>query len=163
MALWDLANSDVIVVMGSNMAENHPIGFRFVMQAKARGATLIHIDPRFTRTSAMADIHASVRSGSDIAFLGGLIHYVLKHDLWFRDYALAYTNIAKIITDEYVDAEDGDGLFSGFDPANGSYKTDSWQYKDHIAASPGKSTSPTPRPTPRGVWRRCGTARRPPT
>ncbi len=142
MALWDLANSDVIVVMGSNMAENHPIGFRFVMQAKARGATLIHIDPRFTRTSAMADIHAPVRSGSDIAFLGGLIHYVLEHDLWFRDYALAYTNIAKIITDEYVDAEDGDGLFSGFDPANGSYKTDSWQYKDHIAASPGEEHKP---------------------
>ncbi len=143
MALWDLANSDVIVVMGSNMAENHPIGFRFVMQAKARGATLIHVDPRFTRTSAMADIHAPVRSGSDIAFLGGLIHHVLEHDLWFRDYALNYTNIAKIIDERYVDAEDGDGLFSGFDPANGSYKTDSWQYKDHIAASPLEEHQPS--------------------
>ncbi len=136
MALWDLANSDVIVVMGSNMAENHPIGFRFVMQAKAKGATLIHIDPRFTRTSAMADIHAPLRSGSDIAFLGGLIRHVLENDLWFRDYAMAYTNIAKIISDDFVDTEEGDGLFSGFDAANASYKADSWQYKGHVAPAP---------------------------
>ena len=97
MPQWDLANSDCIVVMGSNMAENHPIAFRFVMQAKAKGVTVIHADPRFTRTSAMADIYAPVRAGSDIAFLGGIIRHILENDLWFREYALAYTNLATII------------------------------------------------------------------
>ena len=86
MPQWDLANSDCIVVMGSNMAENHPIAFRFALEAKERnGATIIHIDPRFTRTSALADLYAPVRAGSDIAFLGGLINYILEHDLWFKD------------------------------------------------------------------------------
>src|SRR4051794_15233852 len=76
--------------MGSNMAENHPIAFRFAMQAKERGATLIHADPRFTRTSALCDIYAPVRAGSDIAFLGGIINYILEHNLWFREYARLY-------------------------------------------------------------------------
>ena len=106
MALWDLANADCIVVMGSNMAENHPVAFRFVVEAKARGATVIHVDPRFTRTSALADIHAPIRSGTDIAFLGGIIRYILEDDLWFREFALAYTNIATIIEDGYSDPEE---------------------------------------------------------
>ncbi len=72
----DVSNSDVITIMGSNMAENHPVAFRWVMQAKERGATLIHVDPRFTRTSAVADLHVPIRAGSDIAFLGGLIRYL---------------------------------------------------------------------------------------
>ena len=88
MALWDLANSDVITVMGSNMAENHPVAFRFVTQAQQRGATVIHVDPRFTRTSALANIHAPIRSGTDIAFLGGIIRYILFEDKWFKDFAL---------------------------------------------------------------------------
>ena len=83
--------------MGSNMAENHPIAFRFVVEAQRRGATVIHVDPRFTRTSALADIYAPIRSGTDIAFLGGIIRYILENDLWFREWALAYTNIAHII------------------------------------------------------------------
>ena len=128
MALWDLANADCIVIMGSNMAENHPVAFRFVTEARARGATVIHVDPRFTRTSALADIHAPIRSGSDIAFLGGIIRYILANDLWFRDFALAYTNIGAIIEDGYEGPEDNDGLFSGFDVNNGSYKQDTWQY-----------------------------------
>ena len=77
---WDLANSDCVVVMGSNMAENHPIAFRFVMQAKEKGATLIHVDPRFTRTSAVADLHVALRAGSDIAFLGGVINFIIEND-----------------------------------------------------------------------------------
>jgi formate dehydrogenase major subunit len=129
MALWDLENSDVIVNMGSNMAENHPIAFRFVVEAQRKGAIFIHVDPRFTRTSALADIHASIRPGTDIAFLGGLIHYILERDLWFRDFAMSYTNIAHIIEDGYTDPETGDGLFSGFDAATESYKDDTWQYK----------------------------------
>ena len=103
-AQWDLANADCVTVMGSNMAENHPIAFRFVMQAKEKGATLIHVDPRFTRTSAVADIYAPIRAGSDIAFLGGLINYILEHDLWFKEYALNYTNLATIIEDDFKDA-----------------------------------------------------------
>ena len=91
--------------MGSNMAENHPIAFRFVMQAKAKGATVIHADPRFTRTSALADIYAPVRAGSDIAFLGGVIRYILENDLWFREYVMDYTNIATIISPDYQDPE----------------------------------------------------------
>ncbi len=136
MSLWDLENADCVVVMGSNMAENHPIAFRFVVEAQRRGATVIHVDPRFTRTSALADIHAPIRSGSDIAFLGGIIHHIIEHDLWFRDFALAYSNIAHIIADGYADPETHDGLFSGFDPATRSYTEDTWQYKGKIVPSP---------------------------
>ncbi len=131
MALWDLANADCIVVMGSNMAENHPVAFRFVTEAKSKGATVIHVDPRFTRTSALADIHAPIRSGSDIAFLGGIIRYILSNDLWFREFAMAYTNIATIVGETYGDAEDNDGVFSGFEVKNGTYTPESWQYADH--------------------------------
>lgn len=129
MALWDLANADCITVMGSNMAENHPVGFRFVTEGQARGATVIHVDPRFTRTSALANIHAPIRSGSDIAFLGGIIRYILVNDLWFKEFALAFTNIATIIDERYRDAEENEGVFSGFSPENGSYTPDTWQYK----------------------------------
>ena len=114
MALWDLVNSDCIVVMGSNMAENHPVAFRFVVEAQRRGGKVVHVDPRFTRTSALANIHAPIRSGTDIAFLGGMIRYILENNLWFRDFAMAYTNIATIIEDGYRDTEDNDGIFSGF-------------------------------------------------
>ena len=93
----DLQNADCIIIMGSNMAECHPVGFRWVMKARERGATVIHIDPRYTRTSANANLHVGIRSGSDIAFLGGLVNYVLTHDKWFQEYVLAYTNAATII------------------------------------------------------------------
>src|SRR3546814_18068009 len=101
MPQWDLANSDCVLVMGSNMAEAHPIAFRFVLQAEERGATVIHVDPRFTRTSALSDIHAPIRAGSDIAFLGGIIRQLLETDLSFRDYALSYTNLAMIISPSF--------------------------------------------------------------
>ena len=135
MALWDLVNSDCIVVMGSNMAENHPVAFRFVVEAQRRGGTVAHVDPRFTRTSALANIHAPIRSGTDIAFLGGVIRYILENDLWFHDFAMAYTNIATIIEDGYSDPEDNDGIFSGFEVKNGNYKHDTWQYKGEVVAS----------------------------
>ncbi len=128
-AQWDLANADFVMIMGSNMAECHPIAFRFVLQAKERGATVVHVDPRFTRTSALADIYAPIRCGSDIAFLGGLIRYILENDLWFRDYVLSYTNIATIIEDEFQDTSELDGLFSGWSDESRSYKAMSWQYK----------------------------------
>ncbi len=115
--------------MGSNIAENHPIAFRFALEAKERGAVLINVDPRFTRTSALCDIHAPIRAGTDIAFLGGLINYVLEHDLWFKEYALAFTNIATIIDERFRDTSELDGLFSGWDETSRSYKYDSWQYQ----------------------------------
>ena len=92
----DLVNSDCILIMGSNMAESHPVGFNWPVVAQQRGAVLIHVDPRFTRTSALCNIHAPIRSGTDIAFLGGIIHQILERDLWFRGFAMAYTNIANI-------------------------------------------------------------------
>jgi formate dehydrogenase major subunit len=115
------------VIEGSNMAENHPVGFQWVMKAKERGAKIIHVDPRFTRTSAMADIHASIRPGSDIAFLGGLIHFIVENDRHFHEYVVNYTNAASIVADGFQDTEDLDGLFSGWDPEKAEYRLDSWK------------------------------------
>ena len=125
----DLQNSDCIVIEGSNFAECHPVGFQWVMEAKHRGATIIHVDPRFTRTSAMADLHVPIRAGADIAFLGGLINYAIENDLWFKDYVVNYTNAAVLINEDFQDTEDLDGVFSGWDPDKRSYDTKTWQYQ----------------------------------
>ncbi len=92
------------------MAECHPVGFQYVMEAKQRGATIIHVDPRFTRTSAVSDLHVPIRAASDVAFLGGLINHVLTQGLDFREYVLAYTNAAAIVGEDFRDTEDLDGL-----------------------------------------------------
>ncbi|NHI20765.1 molybdopterin-dependent oxidoreductase [Phycicoccus endophyticus] len=126
----DLSNSDCIVIQGSNMAECHPVGFQWVMEAKRKGATVIHVDPRFTRTSAVADLHVPLRAGTDIAFLGGLVHYVLDNDLDFREYVVHYTNAAAIVGEEFADTEDLDGLFSGYDEESAQYDPTSWQYEN---------------------------------
>jgi formate dehydrogenase major subunit len=112
------------------MAEAHPVGFQWVMEAKKRGATIIHVDPRFTRTSAVADLHVPLRAGSDIAFVGGIINYVLANEKYFRDYVLAYTNAATILTEDFVDTEDLDGVFSGLDDKHRVYDWTSWRYAD---------------------------------
>ena len=125
----DLENADCILIEGSNFAEAHPVAFRFVMKAKERGATIIHVDPRFTRTSAMADIYAPIRSGTDIAFLGGIINYVLSNDLYFKEYVAAYTNASNVVGEAFKDTEDLDGLFSGFDPEHRTYDTDTWAFE----------------------------------
>jgi formate dehydrogenase major subunit len=125
--LQDLANSDCVVIMGANMAENHPVGFRFVVKAKERGATVIHIDPRFTRTSAIANLHVPLRAGSDIAFLGGLINYVLENELYFDEYVRHYTNASLIIGPDFRDTEDLNGLFSGYIPDERRYDPATWQ------------------------------------
>jgi formate dehydrogenase major subunit len=117
------------------MAENHPVGFQWVMEAKERGATVIHVDPRFTRTSAVADRHVALRSGTDIAFLGGLVNHVLSNDLDFREYVTAYTNAASIVSEEFRDTEDLDGLFSGYDPKKRTYDVASWGYEG-VAVAP---------------------------
>src|SRR5215831_1937273 len=131
----DLQNADCIVIQGSNMAECHPVGFRWVMKAKERGATIIHVDPRFTRTSALADIYVPLRAGSDIAFLGGLIRYIFEHDAWFKEYVLNYTNLATIIEEGFRDTSELDGLFSGWDEDARCYTYDSWQYRGHTIPS----------------------------
>src|SRR3954454_5904477 len=111
------------------MAECHPVGFQWVMEAKARGAKLIHVDPRFTRTSALADAHVPLRAGSDIAFLGGIINYVVSNEKYFRDYVVAYTNAPVILREDFRDTEDLDGVFSGLDTDTRSYDNHSWQYE----------------------------------
>ena len=123
-----MANADCIVIQGSNMAECHPVGFQWVHEAKARGARIIHVDPRFTRTTAFADQHVPIRAGTDIVLLGALINHVISEGLWFGDYVRAYTNAASIISEDFQDTEDLDGLFSGFDPETGTYDTSSWAY-----------------------------------
>jgi formate dehydrogenase major subunit len=127
----DLANSDCILIMGSNMAEAHPVGFRWPMKAKEKGATLIHVDPRFTRTSALCDVFVGIRAGTDIAFLGGLINYVLTNERWFKEYVLAYTNASRIIEEGFQDTEDLAGLFGGYDRETRRYdaKEGHWAYQ----------------------------------
>jgi formate dehydrogenase major subunit len=116
--------------MGSNMAEAHPVGFQWAMEAKLKGATVIHVDPRFTRTSANVTFHVAIRPGSDIAFLGGVVNYVLEHERDFREYVVAYTNAAQLVSEDFRDTEDLDGLFSGWDPDRGAYDPSSWRLTD---------------------------------
>ena len=102
--------------MGSNMAEQHPVGFQWVMEAKERGAKVIHVDPRFTRTSAMADLHVPIRPGTDIAFLGGIVNYIFRHEAYFEEYVRHYTNGPVILKDEFIDTDEVSGFFSGLGP-----------------------------------------------
>ncbi len=125
----DLLNSDVILIMGSNMAENHPVGFQWVMEAKEKGAQVIHVDPRFSRTSAVANTWVPLRAGSDIIFLGALIRHVLENELYFREYLLHYTNAPVIISQDFKDTEDLKGIFSGWKPESKSYDPKSWLYE----------------------------------
>jgi formate dehydrogenase major subunit len=111
------------------MAECHPVGFQWVMEAKARGAKVVHVDPRFTRTSALADLHVPLRAGSDIAFLGGLVNHVLQQEAYFRDYVVAYTNGPVVLREDFRDTEDLDGFFSGFDAEKRAYENATWQYE----------------------------------
>lgn len=121
-AQQDLANADAILIMGSSMAENHPVGFQWVIEAREKnGAKVIHVDPRFTRTSAMADYWLPLRAGSDLVFLGALIRYVLENDRWFREYVVRYTNASVLVREDFVDTEDLDGVFSG--PETWGYAT----------------------------------------
>jgi formate dehydrogenase major subunit len=137
-ALPDLMNADAILIMGSNMAENHPVGFQWVMEAKERGTKVMHVDPRFSRTSAVADIWAPLRAGSDVVFLGGLVNYVLENHKEFREYIVNYTNAAVIISEDFQDTEDLDGLFSGWDPERRIYDPQTWAYARCCPAPDGE-------------------------
>ena len=140
-ALQDLANADAILIMGSSMAENHPVGFQWVIEAREKnGAKIIHVDPRFTRTSAMADYWLPLRAGTDIVFLGALINYVLQNERYFREYVVRYTNAPVILRDDFRDTEDLGGLFSGWDDAKRQYDPESWLYEGETkkdGGSPG--------------------------
>ena len=125
----DIANADAILIMGSNAAENHPIGFKYVTQAMERGATLINVDPRFTRTSSKADIYAQVRPGSDIAFLGGMVKYILDNNRWHDDYVKSHTNATFLINPDFEGPADLDGVFSGLDEEARLYDKTTWAYQ----------------------------------
>lgn len=139
-AQQDLSNADAILIMGSSMAENHPVGFQWVMEARETGAKIIHVDPRFTRTSAMADFWVPLRAGSDIIFLGALVHHVLENNREFRDYVVSYTNAATILREDFRDTEDLDGFFSGWNAEKEKYDPESWLYQ----GSPVKQANETP-------------------
>lgn len=126
-----MANADCIIIQGSNMAECHPVGFQWVEEARARGARVIHVDPRFTRTSAVSDKHIPIRAGSDVVLLGALINHILTNDLWFKDYVVAYTNAATLINENFRDTEQLGGLFSGYDAETGHYDMSTWAYAEH--------------------------------
>ena len=160
----DMKHADSIMIMGSNMAECHPVAFRWVMQAKTRPenpCTIIHVDPRFTRTSAMADIYAPLRAGSDIVFLGALIRYVLQahepifhkepgqrtpREQFFHDYLVHYTNAATLISEDFKDTDDNDlaGLFSGFDANQRKYDKKKWRYETESPAGKKEAGGKSP-------------------
>jgi len=132
----DIKNADVILIMGSNAAEMHPISFKWVLRAREqRGAKIIHVDPRFTRTSALADHYIALRSGTDIAFLGGMIKYILDNKKYFEEYVRDYTNASFIIDDKF---SFNDGLFSGYDAAARKYDKSTWAIKLDAKGIPEK-------------------------
>jgi formate dehydrogenase major subunit len=134
----DLKNADAFLIMGSNAAEHHPISFKWVLRAKEKGAVVIHVDPKFSRTSARSDFHVPLRSGTDIAFLGGMIKYIIEKEKYFKDYVVEYTNAAFIVNKDFAFQ---DGLFSGFDAQTRKYDTKSWSFDMDEAGIPKKDKS----------------------
>ena len=128
-AQQDLANADAILIMGSSMAENHPVGFQWVMEARERGAKVLHVDPRFTRTSAMADRWVPLRAGTDIVFLGALVRRAIEEGHVFREYVTEYTNAPIVLRDDLELPDDLDGFFSGWNAEEGKYDPESWIYR----------------------------------
>jgi formate dehydrogenase major subunit len=149
----DIKNTDMMLIMGGNPAENHPCGFKWAIEAKRnRNAKMIVVDPRFTRTAATADQFLQIRAGADIAFLGGMIHYAIENNRIARDYLVNYTNASFIIKEGFKLPEDG--LYSGFDPATKTYDQSTWNYEGSGGGSGNSSgtklgtqvTSPVPLP-----------------
>lgn len=129
----DIKNADAVLIMGSNAAEHHPVSFKWIMRAKDAGATLMHVDPKFSRTSARCDFHVPIRSGTDIAFLGGMINYIIESGSWFRDYVVNYTNATYVLADSY---DFKDGLFSGYNAEKRTYDRSSWTFKRDEKGAP---------------------------
>ena len=122
----DIKNSDAVLIIGSNAAEHHPVAFKWIQRAKDNGAVLVHVDPKFSRTSARCDFHVPLRSGTDIAFLGGMVNYILENDLYFKEYVANYTNAAFVVGRNYSFRE---GLFSGYDAETRSYDKSAWAFE----------------------------------
>ncbi len=129
----DIKNADAVLIMGSNAAEHHPVSFKWIMRAKDAGATIMHVDPKFSRTSARCDFHVPIRSGTDIAFLGGMIHYIIESGSWFKDYVVNYTNATYVLADSY---DFQDGLFSGYDKEKRTYDRSTWAFKRDESGAP---------------------------
>ena len=121
----DMINADVVLIMGGNPAEDHPIAMNWLTRTKERGAYILHVDPRFNRTSSIADVFAKLRSGTDIAFVGGMINYAITHNRVQQEYVREYTNASWIVADGFTFA---DGLFGGYDPKTRSYDRSRWTY-----------------------------------
>ncbi len=138
----DLKNADVILVMGANPAENHPISMKWIQRAREqRGAKLIVVDPRFTRTAAKADLYAPMRSGTDIAFLGGMIKFILDNNMYFREYIVNYTNAPFLVNPDFKTCTDLDGLFSGYDPKTRKYDKKTWAFQPGANGVPKQDRS----------------------
>src|SRR5450631_526644 len=150
----DIKNTDMMLIMGGNPAENHPCGFKWPVEAKrTRNAKMIVVDPRFTRTASVADLFCQIRAGSDIAFLGGMIHYAIENNRIAKEYVLNYTNAGFVVKPEFKLPADTDGVFSGFDAQKQSYDRSTWNYAGtggKPLQNPGMSTgqSGTPAPLP---------------
>ena len=144
---------------GLQLRRGHPVGFQWVMEAKARGARVIHVDPRFTRTSALADLHVPIRAGTDVAFLGGIINHVLTEGKDFREFVLNYTNAATIVGEDFRDTEEFDGFFSGLEPEARHYETADWQYEGVEVASGVRQARARRRAVP-SRWATYGRRRR---
>ena len=141
----DIKNTDMMLIMGGNPAENHPCGFKWAIEAKRnRSAKLISVDPRFTRTSSVADLFCQIRAGSDIAFLGGVINYAIENNRIAKEYLINYTNAAFIIEGDFKLPADADGVFSGFDAQTRSYDRASWNYSGGKPATAAGSLPPLP-------------------
>jgi len=146
----DIKNTDMMLIMGGNPAENHPCGFKWAMEAKRnRNAKLISVDPRFTRTSSTADLFCQIRAGTDIAFLGGLIRYAIENNRVAKDYLANYTNASFIVKEGFKLPEDG--LYSGFDAATGAYNTSTWNYEPGGDVSGKANSAPPASSTPPGL------------
>src|SRR5438477_248228 len=131
----DIKNTDLMLIMGGNPAENHPCGFKWPIEAKLhRNAKMIVVDPRFTRTATQADLFLQIRAGSDIAFLGGLINYAIQNERIAKDYLVNYTNAAFVVKDGFKLPDDG--LFSGFDAAGSTYDKATWNYEEGGSVGP---------------------------
>ena len=148
----DIKNTDMMLIMGGNPAENHPCGFKWALEAKRnRNAKLISVDPRFTRTSSVADLFCQIRAGSDIAFLGGVINYAIENDRIAKEYLIHFTNAAFIVDNDFKLPGDTDGVFSGFDAQKTSYNRASWNYVGPNGAKPAAGAPPAagvPAPLP---------------
>jgi len=134
----DMINADVVLIMGGNPAEDHPIAMNWLRRTKERGAYILHVDQRFNRTSSIADVFAKLRSGTDIAFVGGMINYALEHNRIHEEYVREYTNASWIVGEDY---NFSDGLFAGYDPKSRKYDKSKWAFAVDAKGQPRRDPS----------------------